>query len=277
MHDNDNAALFDELFKEKVEQKEKEKVKVIQQAQPADIFDIILILDRSGSMCSIRDDAIGGTNTFIEEQQKEGGEAYLSMVQFDDKYGDPQYWRKPLAKIKPLTTKTFIPRGMTALFDAIGKTVAKVREMRAAGEIPGKVQFVIQTDGGENASQEYTTRAAVNELVNQVKEEGWGDFIFLGANIDAFGEGSSFGFSTANTVNFANTGEGVRGAQLFASAQTKAFRYGSTLDAADLANMQESVAKGEDVSALYASIDSKIDRGDVKSFQEDPDNIEPPV
>ncbi len=233
-----------------------------QKSTADDEFDIVFVLDRSGSMSSIRDDAIGGTNTFIDEQKKEGGNAFFSMIQFDSVYGDPSFWRKPLTEVESLTRDTFIPRGSTALFDAIGKTVAKVRELRADGTIKGKVQFVVQTDGGENASQEYTTRDSVSELVNQVTEEGWGDFIFLGANIDAFGEGSSFGFAAQNTVNFQNSGVGVRGATYFASARTKSFRYGDVMDTADIEAMQKSVAEGADIEDLYTQIDAKIDRNE---------------
>lgn len=249
----ENKALMDEMFAGK-----DNTVQVV-----SNVFDIVLVLDRSGSMASIRDDAIGGVNTFIEEQQKEDGEAYFSIVQFDSVYGDPQKWRTPLAEAELLTSDTFIPRGGTALFDAIGKTVAEVRERRAKGEITGKVQFVIQTDGGENSSTEYRTRESVSNVVTQVTEEGWGDFIFLGTNIDAFQEGGSFGFSNMNTVNYANNAGGLRSASLFASAATKSFRYGSTeVDLMSRQKLQEAVAEGGDIEDLYNQIDASFDRGD---------------
>lgn len=250
----ENKDLMDEMFTGKETTK---PVSVV-----TDVFDIVLVLDRSGSMASIRDDAIGGVNTFIEEQQKEDGEAYFSIIQFDSVYGDPQTWRQPLVETELLTKDTFIPRGRTALFDAIGKTVAEVRELRAKGEITGKVQFVIQTDGGENSSTEYRTRESVSNVVTQVTEEGWGDFIFLGTNIDAFHEGGSFGFASANTVNYANNAGGLRGASLFAAAATKSFRYGSTeVDLKSRQKLQETIAEGGDIEELYNKIDASFDRG----------------
>lgn len=247
----ENNEILNHLFKDQVN-------------PDTDEFDIVFVLDRSGSMASIRNDVIGGTNTFIEEQKREGGSAFISLIQFDTEYGDPAYWRKPLSEVEPLTNMTFIPRGMTALFDAIGRTVAKIREMRATGEITGKVQFVIQTDGHENSSREFTTRESVAELIKQVTDEGWGDFIFLGTNIDAFAGGGSFGVNAARTVNYANNAGGTLGASYFASATTKSFRYGDALDDDEIRVMQESVAIGSDFEDLYKEIDAKIDRSGKK-------------
>ena len=255
-----NKDLLDKMFKDKVNEKEKENL-----LKESDIFDIVMVVDRSGSMSSIRNDAIGGVNTFIDEQEKEdNNNTFVSMVQFDDVYGEPQYWRIPIKKVDRLTEQTFIPRGMTALLDAIGKTIAKVRELRASGEIKGKVQFVVQTDGGENASKEYTEVTQIGEMITEIREEGWGEFIFLGANIDAFSVGGGFGISSAHTVNFAHTGGGVRGATYFASAQTKNFRYGDTMDASVLEDMQTAIAAGDDVEELYNRVDANINRGDVE-------------
>lgn len=256
---DDNGAVFNEIFKDRMKTK-----------QPEPDFDIVLVLDRSGSMGSIRQDVIGGLNTFIEEQKKEGGSAYFSMVQFDNNYGDPQTWRTPLMEVNPFTNNDFIPRGGTALLDAIGKTIARVREMRRDGEITGKVQFVIQTDGEENSSGEYTSVDMVSELINEVKEERWGDFIFLGANIDSFSTGGGLGIGAGTTANFANNARGVEGATYFASVATKSFRYGDALDADAMADMQTSVAEGKDVKSLYDRLDANIKRD---GTPEDPTDI----
>lgn len=247
---DDNEKVLSDLFKDQVKNKQSDQEE----------FHMVVVLDRSGSMSSIRADAIGAVNTYIEEQKKEGGNAYLSIIQFDNQYGDPSFWCKPIMEVELLTDKDFVPRGYTALFDAIGITVQKVREMREKGEMSGKVQLVVQTDGGENASKEYTTRQGVADMVTAIQEEGWGDVIFLGANIDAFGEGSSFGINAARTVNFQNSGVGVRGASYAASAMTKSFRYAQELDSAAIFNMQEAAAKGEDLQDLYEQIDANIDR-----------------
>ncbi len=122
------------------------------------LTEIVMVIDRSGSMATIKDDAIGGLNTFIEEQQKVKGEANLTTVLFDDEY---ILWHDgvDIKKVEPFTERTYVPRSMTALLDAIGKTANDVGErLRKTKEKdrPEKVLFVILTDGMENASKEFT-------------------------------------------------------------------------------------------------------------------------
>ena len=88
----------------------------------SELPDITFVLDRSGSMGIIKADTIGGFNQFIEDQKKAAGEALMTLVQFDDQY-EVNYAGVPIAAVRPLNTDTFVPRGWTALYDAIGKTV----------------------------------------------------------------------------------------------------------------------------------------------------------
>ena len=141
-----------------------------------ELTDIVVVLDRSGSMASVLDDTIGGFNTFLEEQKGAQGRARLTLTQFDNEY-DIVHERRDVREVEPLTRATYIPRGTTALLDAVGRTVTSVRARIAlddASEQPWKVVFVIITDGQENASREFN-RAQVFELIReQEKEAGWG-------------------------------------------------------------------------------------------------------
>ena len=123
-----------------------------------DKADITIILDRSGSMESVKDDTIGGFNSFLAEQQKVAGEAVLSLVQFDDQY-EVVYQDKDIRAADRLTEATFQPRGMTALLDAVGRTINAVGQRLASlpeTERPDKVVLVIMTDGFENSSHEFS-------------------------------------------------------------------------------------------------------------------------
>lgn len=83
---------------------------------------IAFILDRSGSMGSMAEEAIGGFNTFLKEQQKEEGEARFSLILFDHEY-TPVVENRPIAEVDPMDANSYQPRGMTALLDAMGRTI----------------------------------------------------------------------------------------------------------------------------------------------------------
>ena len=154
---------------------------------------ISIVLDRSGSMASCADDTKGGFDTFIEEQKKAPGTATLTLAQFDDAY-EVVHNGIDLKAVPPLD---FIPRGMTALLDAIGKTIASTGEFLKAkdeSERPEHVVFVILTDGRENASREYRREKIMEMIKHQESAYKW-QFVFLGANQDAIAAGRDIGIS----------------------------------------------------------------------------------
>jgi len=143
------------------------------------LTEIVCVLDRSGSMNKIITDAIGGFNAFLEAQQKEDGEANMSIVLFDDEYSLTCV-SLPVADIKPFNKKTYVPRGSTALLDAIGHAVTDVQEVIDNTEEdarPERVIVVILTDGDENASKHWQlkkedngdTRPSVFDLIEAKK------------------------------------------------------------------------------------------------------------
>ncbi len=175
------------------------------------LIDISIVLDRSGSMASIKDDTIGGFNTFVSEQQKVEGEGSLTMVQFDTEY---EFVHKavPLKKVPPLDDTTFVPRGMTALLDAIGRTLeytgARLGKMKKAAR-PDQVLFVIITDGEENSSKEFRLEQ-INRMIGERKGKDRWQFLFIGANQDAIQAGAELGIDAGNTYAFDADSEGTQ-------------------------------------------------------------------
>ncbi|MBF0242657.1 MAG: VWA domain-containing protein [Desulfamplus sp.] len=175
------------------------------------LSEIICIIDRSGSMETIKNDAIGGFNTFLEEQKKVPGEATLTYIQFDDEY-EVVHENKPLQNVEPINDKVYMPRGTTALLDAIGKTIDSTGKRLAnmpEKNRPEKVIVSILTDGEENASCQYDL-AKIKDMITHQKEKYSWEFIFLAANQDAFAEAEKIGIDTKDAFNFAATGQGVR-------------------------------------------------------------------
>ena len=156
--------------------------------------DIIVVLDRSGSMDSIGKSTVEGFNTFLKEQKAAKGEATLTLIQFDNEI-QTDYLNESLNNVNELVLgKTFVPRATTALFDAIGQTIARTKTKN-------DVVFVIITDGHENASKEYD-QSKVFKMIEEKKAEGW-NFLFLAANQDAMKSGASIGINASNSMTFA--------------------------------------------------------------------------
>ncbi len=171
---------------------------------------IEVVVDRSGSMAAIADDVIGGYNGFVAAQKGGVGEATLSYSQFDTEF-ETIYDAVPIDAVPPLTDATFQPRGMTALFDAVGDRILKCGDRLAAmpeADRPGKVLFLIITDGLENSSCEFT-RERIREMIEtQEKLFSW-TFAFIGANQDAFAEGGRIGVRRDRALNYAADSRGV--------------------------------------------------------------------
>jgi hypothetical protein len=187
---------------------------------------ITVVLDRSGSMSSVRADTIGGFNTFLARQQQVAGTATLTLVQFDHQY-EVVYRAVNVRDVAPLTEEMFVPRGQTALYDAVGRAVGDTTELvngMPADRRPAVVVAIL-TDGEENASHEIDHRT-VHDLIKQRTAAGW-EFLFLGANLDVREAAARIGISAGSAVPFVSSPRGTRGAFDVISARVSASRNSS--------------------------------------------------
>ena len=183
-----------------------------------EVVEILAIVDRSGSMSSIVHEAVGGFNNFVKAQQELDGEANLTLVLFDDQY-EMKLDRVPLAKVPEMTVADFAPRGMTATYDAVGKSLAYLEKIN-----PERAIIQIITDGGENASKEYT-KAAVQERVKAAEDRGW-QVVFLAQNMDAKAASMSLGVTRGYVANLAAGGQGMSEAFGHSHATAMSYRSG---------------------------------------------------
>ena len=172
---------------------------------------LLVIVDRSGSMASIKNDMVGGLNAFFAEQAKDEGVTLVDYVQFDNDY-EVVFTDRPVSEAKA----QLAPRGSTALLDAIGKgatdlgrKLAKLTEARR----PGNVIVVVVTDGYENASREWNADG-VKALIKEQEEKWNWTFTFLGANMDAVAVGASFGFNADYSMTYDTANVGAMSASL---------------------------------------------------------------
>jgi hypothetical protein len=162
------------------------------------LTEIVLVVDRSGSMSLCKTDAQGGINAFIEKQKNEPGDANLTLVQFDNEYEFVENGT-PIKDVKPYVLE---PRSMTALLDAVGRAISETGSRLAAMDEPsrpGLVIVVIVTDGKENASKEYKNDQ-IKEMIKEQQEKYNWQFIFLGATADTFDVATAIGIAVGGTA-----------------------------------------------------------------------------
>jgi hypothetical protein len=195
---------------------------------------LVLVVDRSGSMTSVASDMNGGIRSFVREQAAVPKRTTLSLYQFDTEHDE-------VRTFTPLTANALgnwqlIPRGATALLDAVGTAIQRTGESLAGkpeAERPGEVVVVIVTDGFENSSREYGLTQVKEMITRQREQFGW-VFMFLGADQDAFDAGSSMGVPAMNTVSYRSANTAAAWTTLSASATRGAsgqsMGYGFTPD-----------------------------------------------
>lgn len=233
--------MSEDLFQDA---KEKIKAKIDAAEKSNGTDEIVCIVDRSGSMGNIRDDAQGGLNEFIKEQAKHG-DANLTIVEFDNNI-DTVCDRININEAEEYTLQ---PRGMTALLDAIGTVVGNNLKYNAPD---GKTIVVIVTDGQENSSQEWT-RDQIFKTIAERKEDGW-EFLFLASNQDAIAVGSSYGFAAEDSLSFANSSLGMEQGTTVASDYVGSLRKMSKGDAL---NMKAMYAASSDVLSDTGAVNDK--------------------
>ena len=174
------------------------------------LTELVMILDRSGSMAGLERDTIGGYNSMLRRQREADGEVLVSTVLFDDR-SEVLYDRVPLDRLPQMTEKEYYVRGCTALLDALGGAIHHIGHVHKYAhdeDRPEKTIFVITTDGMENASLEYSY-GRVKKMVERQKEKyGW-EFLFLGANMDAIETAGRFGISADRAANYNSDHEGT--------------------------------------------------------------------
>ena len=175
------------------------------------LTEVVFILDRSGSMSGLEADTIGGFNSMIEKQKKQGGDALISTVLFDNA-SEVIHDRINVRDIKPMTDKDYNVRGCTALLDTIGGAIhhiGNVHKYARNEDVPEHTLFVITTDGMENASRRYDSETVKKMIERQKEKYGW-EFLFLGANIDAVETARHFGIGADRAVNYHSDSRGAK-------------------------------------------------------------------
>jgi hypothetical protein len=227
---------------------------------------LVVVLDRSGSMQSIKESTIAAYNQFIKKQKEITGTADIMLAQFDNVY--EVVYNGNLENAPELNASTFVPRGSTALndamgrsFDEIGRTLAALPEDQRAS----KVIVAVFTDGGENASKDYTTEVVANIVKEQTDKYAW-DISFFGANQDAVLTGKKYNINFNNSFTFNADPNSVHNTMAYYSKGTEYIRSNKTRPAAFIGIMR-SMAVNSAVKANVTEIDKawNVDEAELES------------
>jgi uncharacterized protein YegL len=224
------------------------------------LTEIVFILDRSGSMEVLKNDAIGGFNAFIEKQKNEPGEAVVTVALFDDQYEILENGTA-IDKVKPLSNATYVPRGMTALHDAVGRTINDIQariKRTAAKDRPEKVITVVITDGQENSSKEFRGDK-VKEMIAEQREKNKWEVIFIGADENSIRDAGSMGLGMTRGAG----GQSVNATYTMGSPNPHAFAKGyagirgQSVDSATM-DMHGSIGTGRVMMDAYNAINTAV-------------------
>lgn len=198
--------------------------------------ELVFVLDKSGSMCGLEDDTIGGFNAMLQKQKEVKGDCRITTVFFDNRI-ELIHDRLDIESVKPITRKEYHAGGCTALLDAIGFSIEKIVSIQKSVDASyraDKVMFVIITDGMENASRRFTKKQIKKMIETEKKKYHW-EFMFLGANIDAVETASDFGIDKNMACDYLPDSKGT--ALNFETVSSAACAYRNTgiveLDALD--------------------------------------------
>jgi hypothetical protein len=179
---------------------------------------LLIVLDRSGSMSSIRDDMVGGLEQMLAAQATEPGILTVDIVTFDDVIEHTHSFASP-ADVRV----ELVPRGSTALHDAMGISINSFGQALAdlpERARPSSVQVIVVTDGMENASQEYSAKTVRELVTQQIWKYGW-DFVFLGADQDAVLTAADLGIRADKAMSYARGKDNIAAMSSSVAAQVR--------------------------------------------------------
>lgn len=165
------------------------------------------ILDKSGSMETMRDSVISGFNEYVDNLRKQK-DLLFSFTLFDSDEVEQRYIAEPIKTVVPLTKDTFVPGSATPLYDAVCETVKDASEKLDKEYSKYSALVVVMTDGEENSSSKYTMKDFV-ELKKKLEKKGNWTFVFMGAGQDAWATAQSYGISAGNTMSWDATSAGA--------------------------------------------------------------------
>ena len=176
-------------------------------AVQASHLEVVLLIDKSGSMKGLEEDTVKGYNSMLAKERKLSVPTNVTTILFSSDH-EILADHKPISEVPDMTLDAYKVRGATALYDTIGNAIAKTEAVKGIDDTGSKVLFVIITDGLENYSQTYD-QEKIKKMIDAQEEKGW-EFVFIGANMDAEKEADTIGIKKENAATYENSEKGVQ-------------------------------------------------------------------
>jgi hypothetical protein len=205
------------------------------------ITHVLIVTDKSGSMATVADDVRGGFNTYLDTLAADGNNYRLTVTLFDTRY-TAHAVDAPISAVPRFDARNYSPGGMTALYDAIGKTLTDFDAKHGPLGEDERALLVIQTDGEENSSREFSQGAVKKMLADREAAGKWG-CLFMGAGPEAWRGGHSLGLG-ATTVSTRHDSEGTQSSYVAMAAATRSYSGGASVGET-FTVLEEGVKTGE--------------------------------
>lgn len=172
---------------------------------------VAIVLDESGSMETLRPEAIDAFNQQVEtiRQAAEGQETTVSLVKFNTAVPDPVYWMQPVDRMAPIGPADYEPNGLTAMLDAVGLTIDRLKQAPGADDEDTSFLVLIISDGLENNSKRYTYESVAERIQELDGTDRW-TFTYLGANQNLSVVSQRMNIPMQNVSVFAASPEGLQ-------------------------------------------------------------------
>lgn len=210
------------------------------------LTEIVAVIDKSGSMKSLQSATIEGFNEFLDDQKKLKDKAVFSLILFSSPGREDIVFNSvDINEVDELNYDNYTPKGTTALYDAIGKSIKAMKnriKKLDKNERPSRVVFLIITDGEENSSRIYDRDKVFKMISKREEKDGW-NFVYIGANQDSFAEGRKIGIKGTRTMNYKASTSGVMRAYSGMSDYVASFRSADTLSDANSLDISDTSAK----------------------------------
>lgn len=215
---------------------------------------ISMLLDESGSMTHLLDSTISGYNEYLDTLRTDlaKDDVHFSVIKFNSNGITKLQIGAAIKDAIRLDTENYVPRDMTPLHDAIGRTIQATDEVAGKNKAD-KIIVVIQTDGAENHSTEFNLQK-IKHMIEERQGHGW-EFVFIGAGINAFATGTQMGIAAMNTMSYGNDAHST--SVMFGESAKNSVNYARGLTGTMAYTSAQSKAAGESPAILRAKMQAK--------------------